>query len=246
MFLSGLLENPEVTVAASAVATTTQAVYLMAWIGFLVAASVRVGQAIGAGDVKAAKLSAKVALGLTAFAAAWTGSILFIFSDQVAAFYSNDEEVKALGSQVVKLMAPLVAIDAINNTVGGIMSGLGKQRESAMAQVIGYYAFGMPLGIYLTFSETGLGGSQLGVFGLWGGIGVSMLASLSIQILFLLRFDWREALKDARTRLGERKHAVEGGKGTVEPGTAEDLAALLAEEAPDDAVEDARLGKSTL
>eukprot|EP00969_Alexandrium_andersonii_P025761 1124657-Alexandrium_andersonii.AAC.1 len=41
MFLSGLLENPEVTVAASAVATTTQAVYLMAWIGFLVAASVR-------------------------------------------------------------------------------------------------------------------------------------------------------------------------------------------------------------
>ena len=101
-------------------------------------------------------------------------------------------------------------------------SGLGQQRVSALAQLVGYYAVGLPVAIGLAFGAVWRGG-EYGVYGLWIGVGAAMLAAAIIQLVSLGRCDWAQAAAEAQRRLerGAEEERLEGDP-------AENLAADLA------------------
>nr|XP_020664759.1 multidrug and toxin extrusion protein 1 isoform X1 [Pogona vitticeps] len=164
--------------------------------GMSVASSVRVGNALGAGNADQAKRSCITGLLCTgAFAVVFSG-LLAAVKDVVAYIFTSDREIVALVSKVMMIFAPFHLFDAIAATCGGILRGAGKQKIGALANAIGYYAIGLPIGITLMF------GYNLGVMGLWTGLIVCISLQAFSFLIVVLRTDWKKSAEEAQIRAG--------------------------------------------
>uniref|UniRef100_A0A8D0W8M9 Uncharacterized protein n=1 Tax=Sus scrofa TaxID=9823 RepID=A0A8D0W8M9_PIG len=102
-------------------------------LGFGVAASVRVGNALGAGNPEQARHS-----GVTVLLCAGECGV--------------SAPIISLVSRVMPIFAPFHLFDALAGTSGGVLRGTGKQKMGAFSNAIGYYVFGFPLGVSLMFA----------------------------------------------------------------------------------------------
>ena len=85
-------------------------------------------------------------------------------------------------------------LDAFQTVMGGICKGLALQKIAAIIVLVAYYVFAMPLGYYLAFY------TDLSVFGLWIGLMVGGVLSVTSLSIVLSRVSWTaitiEAKKD--------------------------------------------------
>uniref|UniRef100_A0A8C6IS25 Multidrug and toxin extrusion protein n=1 Tax=Melopsittacus undulatus TaxID=13146 RepID=A0A8C6IS25_MELUD len=196
-FLAGLLSVVELG-AQSVIYELSSAAYMVP-LGFSVAASVRVGNALGSGDVVQAKTSCITALLCTEVFAVVVATLLGTLKDVVGYIFTNDKEIVILVSKVMIIFAPFHLFDAAAATCGGVLRGTGKQKLGAIANAVGYYTMGLPIGISLMFA------AKMGVLGLW----VGMIICISLQALsfstFVMRMDWKKAAEEAQVRAGVKK-----------------------------------------
>ncbi|XP_054857522.1 multidrug and toxin extrusion protein 1 [Eublepharis macularius] len=193
-FLSGMISVVELG-AQSIIYELATLAYLLPQ-GMSVAASVRVGNALGAGDAEQAKKSCITVLMCTGVFAVVFAGLLASLKDVVAYIFTSDKEIVALVSKVMMIFSPFHLFDAIAATCGGVLRGAGKQKIGAIANAIGYYAIGLPIGIALMF------GNKLGVMGLWSGLIVCISLQAFSFLIFVLRMDWKKAADEARIRAG--------------------------------------------
>uniref|UniRef100_A0A8C0FVB5 Multidrug and toxin extrusion protein n=1 Tax=Bubo bubo TaxID=30461 RepID=A0A8C0FVB5_BUBBB len=195
-FLAGLLSVVELG-AQSVIYELSSAAYMVP-LGFSVAASVRVGNALGSGDVLQAKTSCITAL---LFFAVVVATLLGTLKDVVGYIFTSDKEIVILVSKVMIIFAPFHLFDAAAATCGGVLRGTGKQKMGAIANAIGYYAIGLPIGISLMFA------AKMGVLGLW----VGMIVCISLQALsfsaFVMRMDWKKAAEEVRLVSASLQHS---------------------------------------
>ncbi|XP_068766581.1 multidrug and toxin extrusion protein 1 isoform X1 [Struthio camelus] len=196
-FLAGLLSVVELG-AQSVIYELSCAAYMVP-LGFSVATSVRVGNALGSGDAVQAKTSCITALLCSGVFAVVVATLLGVLKDVVGYIFTSDKEIVTLVSKVMTIFAPFHLFDAAAATCGGVLRGAGKQKMGAIANAIGYYAIGLPIGISLMFA------AKLGVLGLW----VGMIVCISLQALsfsaFVIRMDWKKAAEEAQIRAGLEK-----------------------------------------
>uniref|UniRef100_A0A8C2JMX9 Solute carrier family 47 member 2.1 n=1 Tax=Cyprinus carpio TaxID=7962 RepID=A0A8C2JMX9_CYPCA len=163
-FLAGLISETEL--GAQSVVYELATIAYMFPLGFEVAASVRVGNALGAENTEQAKLSAKVSLAC--------GSM----------------EIVLRVSEVMIMYGFFHLFDAIAGITGGIVRGAGKQLLGALCNIVGYYFVGFPTGVSLMFALS------MGIIGLWIGLfGCVFLQSLFFIIL-ICKLDWKKATQE--------------------------------------------------
>ncbi|KAI5934735.1 Multidrug and toxin extrusion protein 1 [Manis javanica] len=155
--------------------------------GFSVAASVRVGNALGARNFEQARKSSAVALLITEFFAVTFCVLLLSCKDLVGYIFTADREIIALVAQVVPISAVSHLFDGLACTSGGILRGSGNQKVGAVINAIGYYVLGLPIGISLMFA------ANLGVIGLWSGIIICVSAQAACFLGFIAWLDWKKA-----------------------------------------------------
>ncbi|XP_061461261.1 nucleoredoxin isoform X2 [Rhineura floridana] len=110
-FLAGMISVVQLG-AQSIIYELATVAYLLPQ-GISVASSVRVGNALGAGDVEQAKLSCITGLLCTGvFALVFTG-LLVAVKDVVAYIFTSDREIAALVAKVMMIFAPFHLLDAI-------------------------------------------------------------------------------------------------------------------------------------
>ncbi|KAG9492629.1 hypothetical protein GDO78_000893 [Eleutherodactylus coqui] len=200
-FLAGLISI--VQLGAQAVMLEVSTAAYMIPVGFSVAASVRIGNALGAGDVEQAKLSCKVSILCIVFCAVLTASLLAGLKDVLAYVFTTDREIVALISHLMLIFAPFHLCDAIAGTCSGVLRGSGKQKIGAIINAIGFYLVGLPTGISLMFAV------KLGVVGLWSGMIVSVFLQASFLVIYILRMNWEKACQEAQVRAGVKKEDKE-------------------------------------
>uniref|UniRef100_A0A8D0GW01 Multidrug and toxin extrusion protein n=1 Tax=Sphenodon punctatus TaxID=8508 RepID=A0A8D0GW01_SPHPU len=193
-FLVGLISVVELG-AQSIIYELCTIAYLLPQ-GFSVAASVRVGNALGAGDAEQAKKSCIVVLLCTGAFAVVVAALLGSLKDVVAYIFTTDKDIVSLVSKVMLIFAPFHLLDAAAATCGGVLRGAGKQKIGAIANAIGYYAIGFPIGISLMFA------AKLGVMGLWIGLVICISVQAFSFLVFVLRTDWMKAAEEAQIRAG--------------------------------------------
>uniref|UniRef100_A0A8C9CSH5 Multidrug and toxin extrusion protein n=1 Tax=Phocoena sinus TaxID=42100 RepID=A0A8C9CSH5_PHOSS len=158
-FLAGLMSVTEL--GAQAVIYVLASVAYMVPLGLGVAASVRVGSALGAGDAQQARHSCTTALLCQVIRA--TLNCEFWVTDAFSPFSNRD--IVSLVSQVMPIFAPFHLFDALAGTSGGVLRGAGEQKMGAFLNAIGYYVFGFPLGASLMFAANhGIIGIRVGLF----------------------------------------------------------------------------------
>ncbi|XP_065754145.1 multidrug and toxin extrusion protein 2-like [Phocoena phocoena] len=195
-FLAGLMSVTEL--GAQAVIYVLASVAYMVPLGLGVAASVRVGSALGAGDAQQARHSCTTALLCAGVCALVTGILLAALKDVVAYAFTSDKDIVSLVSQVMPIFAPFHLFDALAGTSGGVLRGAGKQKMGAFLNAIGYYVFGFPLGASLMFA------ANHGIIGLWSGLTACVFFQTLFYLVYIWRINWNRAAEQAQVQAGLR------------------------------------------
>ncbi|NWT15366.1 S47A2 protein, partial [Vireo altiloquus] len=109
-FLAGLISVVEL--GAQSIIYELATVAYMVPLGISVAASVRVGNALGAGDVVQAKTSCITALLCTGVFAVVVAALLGSLRNVVGYIFTNDTEIVSLVSKVMLIFGPFHLLDA--------------------------------------------------------------------------------------------------------------------------------------
>jgi len=170
-----------VALAAHTIVFNYASLSFMVPLGIGSAAAVSVGHAVGAGDGGRARRAGWLALGLGTSFMLLSGVVYLSFPAALVALYTRDPEVMALGTKLLLIVAAFQVFDGIQTITIGALRGLGETRAPMLANLLGYYALGLPIGLTLCFVF------HWGVYGLWIGL---TLALISIACALLIR--WRQ------------------------------------------------------
>jgi MATE family multidrug resistance protein len=151
-------------------------------LGVSAAAAVSVGHAVGAGDGPRARRAGWLALGLGTGFMLLAAVVFLVEPGPLIALYTRDPQVMAVGPGLLVLAAAFQIFDGIQTVSTGALRGLGETRIPMLANLVGYWVLGLPLGLTLCFVF------RWGIYGLWSGI---LMALIVIALVLLAR--WRRA-----------------------------------------------------
>ncbi|XP_022595713.1 multidrug and toxin extrusion protein 1-like [Seriola dumerili] len=193
-FLAGVISEAEL--GAQSITYQLAVVAYMFPLGFSAAASVRVGNALGAGNIEQAKLSSKVPIICAFIIACFVGASLSIARNVVGYIFTSEQEILHRVADVMFVFGFTHLADAVAGVAGGVLRGAGKQMVGALCNLVGYYFIGFPIGASLMFA------ANMGIVGLWTGLTVCVLMQSIFFIAFLYKLDWKKAAEEARVRAG--------------------------------------------
>ncbi|XP_074451885.1 multidrug and toxin extrusion protein 1-like [Larus michahellis] len=193
-FLIGLLSVIELS--AQSIIYEVSVVAFMIPLGLGTAASVQVGNALGAGDVETAKRSSSTSLLCTGGFCIAMGAILVATKDMLGYIFTPDKEIVDLVAWVMPVYVVFHLFEAMCGACSGVLRGIGKQKFGAILNAVSYYGVGLPLGAVLLFV------ARIGVIGLWLSMLVSVFILCTCFIAYIYRMDWRMAAEEAQRRAG--------------------------------------------
>ncbi|XP_034056972.1 multidrug and toxin extrusion protein 1-like isoform X1 [Gymnodraco acuticeps] len=193
-FLAGIIS--EVELGAQSIVYQLAVIVYMFPMGISVAASVRVGNALGAGNTEQAKLSSKVSFICACCVSCLIGAVLIVFKDLVGYIFTTEKDIIQRVSDVMKMYGVIHVAEAIAGVTGGIVRGTGKQMIGAVCNLVGFYLIGLPIGVSLMFPV------KMGIVGLWSGFLISVLIQSVFFIVFLCKLNWTKVTEEALIRAG--------------------------------------------
>lgn len=157
------------SLAAHQIALGAAAFTFMVPLGVASAGAVRVGQALGAGDPRAAEHSGWAALAVGAAFMSCSAAVFTLAPRLVMRAFTDDEAVIATGISLLLVAAVFQLFDGLQVVAAGILRGSGETRVGMIAALVGYWVIGLPVGYALCFTR------GMGVQGLWIGLSVGLI-----------------------------------------------------------------------
>ena len=154
----------DTAVAAHQVAINFAALAFMVPLGFGFAATVRVGQAIGAGEPALAQMRGRLAIGASFVFALASATVMAAFPETIARLYTDDVAVVAPAAQLLGFAAAFQVFDCLQASANGALRGLADTRGPMRITIAAYWLVGMPLALVAGFLL------DLGPSGLWWGL----------------------------------------------------------------------------
>jgi MATE family multidrug resistance protein len=174
-----------VPLAGHQIALNVASFTYMVPLGIGSAAAVRVGQAVGAGNPVGAGRSGWTALLFAAGFMSSSAICLFLFGHPIARIYSPEQDVVRAGATLLRVAAVFQLFDGLQVVATGALRGAGNTRTPMLANLLGYWAIGLPLGALLSFKL------RLGAPGMWAGLCLAL-----VLIGSLLTAVWRSTIHD--------------------------------------------------
>jgi MATE family multidrug resistance protein len=160
--------SPDV-LAAHQIAINAVSLTYMVPLGIGAAAAVRVGQALGRGDVAAASRSGWTATLLGAGFMCCAAVVFLISPQPIIRAYTADANVMRVGVSLLAVSAAFQLFDGIQAVITGALRGAGDTRTPMICHLLAYWGLGLPMGYYLCF------GRGWGAAGLWTGLCVAII-----------------------------------------------------------------------
>ncbi len=195
--LCGILPGQEAIIAIGAntvVMNVTSLIYTL-YYGASVSGSVRVGNALGAGDAHRAEIASNLTLATGASISVLNIAFLTTFRMKLPLLFTTDLGIVEKSQHLLLIATAFQIPDAINACTQGIFRGSGRQSLSALYNFVAFYILGLPLGYVLGIK---LG---YGVEGLWLGITSSLFTIALGSAIVILRSDWKQLAYDASLRI---------------------------------------------
>jgi len=149
-------------------------------VGVASATSVRVGHAVGAGDLSLARARGLQGIRLGLIVMAGFAALFLLIPATIARAFTNDAPVIVATVPLLHIAALFQLSDGTQAIGAGALRGLGKTGATLWANLVGHYAFALPLIMLLGFS------AGLGIVGVWWGLSAGLTATgIYLVILFL-------------------------------------------------------------
>jgi MATE family multidrug resistance protein len=164
------------------IALNLASVSFMVPYGISAAAATRVGNLLGAGEPWQRAGWTAVGLGLAVMVVSASGFVLF--PALLARVYTDEPAVIAVAIRLLPIAACFQLFDGIQAVSFGVLRGAGDTRVPGLANLFGYWCFGLPIGIWLAFR------AGFGPEGLWIGLTIGLMSVASL-LLWRLRVTGR-------------------------------------------------------
>jgi len=182
-----------VALATHTIALNYASITYMVPLGIGAAAAVSVGHAIGAGDPAKARRAGWMALALGTGFMTFAGIVFLVAPGPLIKLYTHDPGVLALGPSLMWIGAAFQIFDGVQTVCTGALRGLGETRVPMIANLVGYWVLGLPLGLILCFVL------KWGVYGMWIGLTVSLVIIASMLLVRWHRDSVERALAHSNT-----------------------------------------------
>jgi MATE family multidrug resistance protein len=175
--------------AAHQVALSAASFTFMVPLGISSAAAVRVGHAVGRADAGGAARAGWTALllGVGFMSAA---ALLFVFAaPAIIRVFTSEPAVIATGAALLGVAAIFQLFDGTQVVATGALRGSGNTRTAMLANLVGHWVIGLPVGYLLCFR------AGWGVLGLWTGLCLGLIC-VSIVLIAAWRARTHALLAD--------------------------------------------------
>lgn len=172
--------------AAHQIAITCAATTFMVPLGLSQAATVRVGQARGAGAGHRCRSVAWGALGLAAALMACFGVIFWLAGTQIVALFTDDPTLISVAAQLLAVAALFQIFDGVQIVSSGVLRGFEDVRAPMLIGMVSYWVIALPVSYTLGFIF------HMGATGVWVGFCVGLAfaaAALSRRVAWRLQFE---------------------------------------------------------
>jgi multidrug resistance protein, MATE family len=181
--------------AGHQIAINLASLSFMVPMGISGAAATRVGNAIGRGDMPAARRAAAACLLLGGGVMVVFAVVFAVFPEALARVYTKEAGVIAVAAALLPIAAVFQVFDGVQVVGAGVLRGAADTAFPAGIALVGFWIVGLPLGWALGFP------AGLGPRGLWWGLTAGLAA---VAVLFLARIAVRFRGTIARVVPGER------------------------------------------
>jgi len=163
------------TIAAHQAAMNFASFIYMVPMSISMSLTIMVGFEVGAQRFKDAKQYSYMGIGIALVLASLCGVGLFFFTEQVAGFYTNDEQVLQLAKHFLLYSILFLLSDATAAPIQGILRGYKDVTIPFIVALVSYWVIGLPLGYYLANYTT------------WGATGywIGLISGLAAGAVFL-------------------------------------------------------------
>jgi len=189
-------------VAGHQIAINIASIAFMVPMGISIALTVRVGQALGAGDPLAARYRGRLGIALCTSFMAVSAGVLWGANEFLAGLYTPNAQVIAVAAQFLVFAAVFQLVDGLQVGAMGVLRGYKDTKIPMLITVFCYW--GIAMGLSLVLGVFG----PLGPVGLW----VGLVGGLAVAAVVLTGRFWR------LTRHVEGLATVTGG--SIAPNTA--------------------------
>lgn len=173
--------------AAHGIALQLATISFMIPLGLSHAATVRVGQAYGRGDMAGLARAAHTVMGLAVVIALASATLLWVFPEALVSLFLDEANEDA--SELAKVAVPLLLVaagfqlvDGVQAIASGLLRGIKDTRIPMYIAVISYWPVGLSVAYGLGFG-LGLGGP-----GVWAGLAIGLgIAAIMLNIRFAQR-----------------------------------------------------------
>ncbi|XP_040378710.1 protein DETOXIFICATION 54 isoform X3 [Oryza brachyantha] len=222
--LAGYLPDPAAAVGAAGVLIQTTSLMYTVPMALAACVSTRVGNELGAGKPRRARMAAMVALGCAVVIGmihvAWTAA----FSREWVELFTREASVVRLAAAAMPILGLCELGNCPQTTGCGVLRGTARPSIGARINLLSFYLVGTPVAVTLAF-----GAPRVGFGGLWYGLLSAQAACVALVLLAVVwRTDWHlEALRAKKLTSLEittppAAAAAEERKRLVAPGDAVD------------------------
>ena len=168
-------------IAANGIALTLGGLFFMVPLSISNAAAVRVGNNVGANNMKGAKYSSYFSLRLATVCALFMSLIIIINAEFLSSLLNDNPKVIALAVVLLSFAAFFQLADGLAMASIGSMRGYKDTFGPMKIMAISYWGIGLPLGIILSITDLIV--EQMGAVGMWTG----MAAGLSVAAVLMVK-----------------------------------------------------------
>ncbi|KAF9100567.1 hypothetical protein BGX27_000331 [Mortierella sp. AM989] len=183
-----------VALAAQSIVVQTSGLLYTIPFGISIASSNRVGNLIGMGDARSAKVASRVSIALAIIFGSVNSLMLIVFKERWGRLFSDDVDVISTVAMVLPLVALYQISDGLAGVGGGVLRGVGLQHLGAYLNLIAYYLIAFPLGYVLAFKF------HWGLKGLWAALCVALWLVGLGELWVIIKTNWAAEVIKCRVR----------------------------------------------
>jgi MATE family multidrug resistance protein len=162
--------------AAHQIVLNIASITFMVPLGISSATAVLVGREMGKGAPQEATRVGWKGLGLGVGFMALSGVCLLLFSTYIIEIYTTDMEIRKLAAEILLIAALFQLSDGAQTVATGALRGLADTRTPMLANLLGHWGVGIPIGITLCFFR------GQGLVGLWTGLALGLTAVAALLL----------------------------------------------------------------